>query len=85
MIDYLLQSCVHFAHTFISFSQMYFEVLVRITATAAVDTFTGFAITDTVALEASDKNRIVRKLEFTKVIIANSLAENYVVNRLEFT
>ena len=85
MIDHLLQSCVHFAHTFISFSQTYFEVLVRTTAMAAVDTFTGFAITDTIVLEASDKNRIVRKLEFTRVIIANSLVENYFKDRLEFT
>ena len=85
MIDHLLQSCVHYARTFISFNQTYFEVLVRTTAMAAVDTFTGFAITDTIVLEASDKNRIVRKLEFTRVIIANSLAESYVVNRLEFT
>ena len=85
MIDHLLQSCVHFAHTFISFSQTYFEVLVRTTAMAAVDTFTGSAITDTVVLVASDKSKIVRKLGFTRVIITNSLAENYVVNRMEST
>ena len=85
MIDHLLQSCVHFAHTFISFSQTYFEVLARTTTTAAVDTFTGSAITDTVVLVASDKSKIVRKLGFTRVIITNSLAENYVVNKLEFT
>ena len=85
MIDHLLQSCVHFAHTFISFSQTNFEVLVRTTAAAAVDTFTSFAITDTVTLEASDENKIVHKLEFTWVIITSSLAENYVIDRLEFT
>ena len=84
MIDHLLQSCVHFAHTFISFSHTYLEVLVSTTTTAAVDTFTDFAVAGIAAVEVSDKNKIVRKLEFTWVIITNSLAENYVAYRLEF-
>ena len=84
MIDHLLQSCVRFAHTFISFSQTYFEVLVSTTATAAVDTFTDSAA-GIAAVEVSGKNKIVRKLEFTWVIITNSLVENYVIDRLELT
>ena len=85
MIDHLLQSCVRFAHTFISFSHTYLEVLVSTTATAAVDTFTDFVAAGIAAVEVSGKNKIVRKLEFTWVIITNSLVENYVIDRLELT
>ena len=85
MIDHPLQSCVHFAHTLISFIQTYFEVIVSTTIRAVVDTFTDFAVASTAALEVSDENKIVHKLGFTWVIITNNLAENYVVDKMEFT
>ena len=84
MIDHLLQSCVHYAHTFISFNQTYFEVLVS-TTTVAVDTFTDFAAVSTTTLEVFGKNKIVRKPEFAWVIIANNLVGSYVEDMLEFT